>query len=240
MSDILIILLPTLFVGSILSAVAGTGLGIIMIIVFTIFFDVQTSVVLGTLMGLIIQPIKIFHFYKYIDWRISRLFVVLGIPCAYLGGQLLFDIPMRVLEVTIAVVCLLFVISRLTPWKFSLRNTTRNLLLCGAISGFQSGVTGLGNLIRNPLLLALGLTKERYVATTGITALLMNFARVTAYVPNLTWTPELRVILPSSILPIFFGMYVGKRMHKHISSTTFERLVLFVIFAGALKLLLFT
>lgn len=240
MIDILPILLPALFFGSIFSAIAGTGLGIIMIIVFSLFFDIQTSIVLGVVMGFVVLPIKVFHFYAYIDWRFVRFIIALGIPLGYVGGILMFDIPIRILELILASFCFLFIVSRLSPRKFSIPDTNINLLLCGAFVGFQSGITGLGNMLRNPLLLAMGLSKERFVGTTAMIAFLIGLGRIIAYIPNIDWTADLQLMLLTSIPPIFIGIYIGKRILRHISKDLFEKLLLLVIFVGAVKLLLFS
>ena len=210
-----------------------------MIIVFTMFFDIQTSLVLGVLLGFVILPIKAFHFHKHIDWRFTRLFVVLGLPCGYIGGLLMFDIPIRGLEIILSILCFLFIVSRLSPWKFSIRDTTSNLVILGAIAGFQSGITGVGNLFRNPMLLALGLSKERYIGTGAMIAFFVSFGKIIAYIPNVQWTTDLKMLLLITIPPVFIGMYIGKKMHTYISKALFEKLVLLVIFIGAVKLLLF-
>lgn len=240
MTEVLPILLPALLLGSVFSAVAGSGLGIILIIVFTLFFDIQSSVIYMSLVGLIIQPTKAYHFYKYADWQFVRRYIALGLPCSYIGGQLLFDVPLRALEISIAVLCLIFIVLRFSKWKFTLRPTKANVVTWGAINGIQGGVIGLGNFLRNPVLLAFGLTKQRFLGTASMISIALNIGKMAAYVPNVAWTTEIGIMLGASVPPIVIGITVGKRLHKYITDQIFENLLLVVIFAGAIKLLLFS
>lgn len=239
MNDILIVLLPALFLGSIFSAIAGSGLGIILIIVFTLFFDIQTSVVFMALIGFIIQPAKVLHFYRHADWSIIRPYILTGFPLSYAGGLLLFDVPFRTLELIIAGLCAAFVLVRISHWKFILKPTKGNLLFWGGLNGLQGGVVGLGNFLRNPILLAFGLRKERFLGTAAVISVVLNVGKMAAYVPNIDWTKDIAVMLAASVPPVFAGVYIGKKMHRFISEETFERLVLLVIVVGIVKLLLF-
>lgn len=240
MNDVLIILLPTLFFGSIFSTIAGSGLGIILLIVFTIFFDVHLSIVLSSLLGFIVHPVKLFHFYKHINWRIVRWYIALGVPLSYFGGHLLFDVPQRELEVAISIALLIFLGTGLTKYKFTVQPTNRNVLIWGAINGLQAGVLGLGNIIRNPVMLAFGLRKEYFLGTASVISLSLNIAKSIAYIPNVDWTRDITIMLAASVLPIVLGITLGKRLHKYISDKTFENLLLLVIFAGVVKLLVFS
>lgn len=239
MNEILPILLPTLLLGSIFSAVAGSGLGIILLIVFTLFFDIQMSVVLMVLIGFIIQPIKVLHFYKYADWRFVKLYALLGFPLSYFGGLLLFDLPLRTIEIFMALTCLAFVLMQVSKWKFELEKSTTNIVIWGAINGFQGGVVGLGNFLRNPVMYAFGFRKEQFVGTASTVTILLNIGKMTAYIPNVVWTKEIGIMFLSCIPPVYIGITIGKKLQKHISDHTFEKLLLLVIVAGVIKLLFF-
>lgn len=239
MNEILIVLIPALFAGSIFSTVAGGGLGIILVIVFTFFFDIQTSVVFMSLIGFVIQPAKLLHFYTYTDWNIAKYYIIGGLPFSVVGAMLLFDLPQRVIELAIVALCLLFVASRISRFKFSLKPTRNAVVFCGALNGFQGGVVGLGNFLRNPILLAFGLRKERFVGTAAFISIVFNVGKLPVYIPNIDWSRDIAIMFAACVPPVFAGVAIGKRLHKYISERTFESLVLAVIITGIVKLLVF-
>lgn len=239
MSEYLPLILTVIFLGSIFSVLAGGGMGIILLITLSFFFDVYTTIVLMVLIGFVIQPAKAFHFGKYTDWRIVKLYVILGLPLSFLGARLLFAIPQRQVELLIATLCMLFVASRLSKWKFSIKPTTKIVVLMGAVNGFQGGVMGLGNFVRNPFLLSLGLRKEEFIGTAAVLSIILNIGKIIIYVPNIVWTTDVTILFCGSIIPVFAGISIGKRLLPLVSHAVFEMLLLVVIVAGAAKIILF-
>ena len=239
MIELLPVLLPTLFIGSVFCTIAGAWLGIIAIILLTFFLDVRASVVLMSLIGFVIQPAKFLHFYRFARWDIVGWYLILGVPLSFAGGLIFFEIPMRSIELLLAIFCLLFVVLRLSPRGFSIRPTKKNIFFCGALNGLQSGMVGEGTLLRSPFLLSMGLVKEPFLGTSSVIALATNTGKVAAYLPNILWTRELLIVLGCSIPVIVFGVNIGKRLMPYVSVHVFEYLLLFIISAGAFKLLLF-
>ena len=239
MSELLVILIPTLFLGSIFSTVAGSGLGIILLVVFTIFFDIHLSIVFSSLIGFIIHPAKFLHFRQHTNWRIVRWYIVLGVPLSFLGGQLLFNISTRPLEIAMSVMLMSFLLMSLSKYSITIKPTNRNVALAGAINGLQAGMLGLGNFIRNPALLAFGLRKGAFIGTASVISLCLNIGKTTAYIPNVEWSQDIIIMLAASVAPVLLGVWIGKKLHHHISDATFEKLLLLVIFGGIVRLLLF-
>ncbi|MCK5015831.1 MAG: TSUP family transporter [Candidatus Peribacteraceae bacterium] len=239
MIESLPIILLVLFLGSVFCTIAGAGLGIIGIILLTFFVDIRTSIVVLSLIGFIIQPAKFIHFYKFTRWDIACWYLILGIPFSFLGGLIFFQIPMRSIEILLAIFCILFIFIRLSPRGFTIQPTKTNFLLCGALNGFQSGIIGVGTLLRSSFLLSMGLVKEPFLGTSCVIAFGLNIGRITAYLPNIVWAREIFMVLICSIPIIIIGVKIGKKLMKYVSERIFENLLLFVIFAGAIKLLLF-
>jgi len=227
-----------IFLGSVFATIAGGGLGIIVIILLTFVTDIRSSVVVMALVGFLIQPAKVLHFRQWTVWRITGWYVLTGIPASFAGGLFLYSLPVRVIEILLALLCLLFVGFR--AWKPSFRLCPlRGLLLgMGAINGIQGGAVGEAALLRSPFLLSLGLTKEQFIGTSSMIALGMNVSRVAAYVPNIRWDTMTLAVLGVSLLPIFAGVATGKRFLRSVSPKMFERMLLCVIVLGACKLLL--
>ena len=235
----LTILLPLLLVGSVLSTIAGGGLGILLTVVATTFLDVRTSIVLVGLLGFIIQLAKIAHFHGEIRWNIVGWYVVLGIPASIVGAYLLFIIPQRWVEIGLGILCLGFVATQLRTSKVVLKPSKTNLLLAGAGNGLMAGMIGNGVLIRMQALMAFGLTKGEYIGTSSLLALILNISRNVVYLQQFSWTQETVILLILAIPTVMCGVRLGKYFLQFISPRTFELLMSFVIVTGAIKLLFF-
>jgi len=226
-----------MFLGSIISTVAGGGLGIMALLLSTLFFDIRFSIVLSSFMMVAIQIAKFTYFHSLISWRTVRWYVVLGIPFSYVGGYLLFVIPENIPKIAIVVFCFLFVALRILKLQPKVSPTRTNLLLFGAINGAIGGLIGNASLMRLPVLLSMGFTKGAFIGTSTAIAFPMNIAKIAAYIPNVSWTNDMIIILLSSIPLFLLGVGVGKRILRHISSSLFEDLLTGIIFIGALRLL---
>lgn len=233
------ILLPILFLGSVFATVGGGGLGILLVFAFTFFTDIRTSVVVISLIGFAIQLAKIIQFYKYTRWDIVKWYAPTGVIMSVLGGMVLFSLPLRFVEVAIGLLCIAFVLLQLSHVKLKINPTPATLLVLGAINGVIGGMIGEGTLIRSPVLLAIGLRKEVFIGTSSVIALLMNIGKVSAYVPNIEWSRDILILLACAIPLTFLGVWIGKRLLKYVSGDVFEKILLCVILAGAIKLLLF-
>jgi uncharacterized protein len=237
----LLLLLPILFLGSVFSSVAGTGLGIISLIVGSFFFDIQTNVAFTAILMTAIQFAKIVHFHGHIKWRIVRWYVLTGIPMSFLGGYLFFFVPSRILEVVLGLVFLCTGIWRMIPHgrlRVHWEPSSAHLLELGAVDGLVGGLIGSSFLVRSTSLLAMGLRKEEYIGTGGIIALLIGLAKGSVYASGLPWDSHMLLTYALAVPVILIGVGIGKRLLKYVSVRVFETLQCLLMIVGALRLLL--
>lgn len=236
----LIVLLPILFLGGIVSTIAGGGLGVLLIVAATFFTDILTSVILISLLGFVIQGAKILHFHQYARWEIVKWYVLLGVPMSFVGGFLLFVFSERAIEVCIAIMCLGFCITDLSPWRMRVAPGKANLITTGAVNGIIGGVTGNGALLRSPALLSFGLTKEEFVGTSSMIAIFMNIGKTSVYVTQFAWTRDVVILIVLAIPVTLCGVTIGKRILAYVHPLIFERLLVAIVSLGALRLIFFS
>ena len=234
----LVLLLPLFFLGGVISTVAGGGMGIVMIIAATLFLDIRSSIALASLLTVAIQLAKIAHFYRYARWNVVGWYIALGIPMSYAGGVILFAVPERIPKTVLAVVALLFVAIKLARRIPTLPATRTNLVIFGGVNGLVGGLVGNAAMMRLPVLLSLGLSKEVLVGTSAVIAFPMNLSKLAAYIPNIIWTESYITFFFMAIPTIFLSVWFGKKILKNISKQLFEKLLLGIIFIGAIRLLL--
>lgn len=235
----LIFLLPILFLGGIVSTIAGGGLGILLTIAATFFMDVRASVVLVSLLAFVIQIVKIIHFRGNARWDIIGWYLVLGIPCSFAGGWMLFVLPERGVEIVVGLLCVAFCVVDLGFGTPKIRPSKANLLGLGAVNGFLGGMVGNGALLRAPALLAFGLTKEQFVGTSSVIALFMNIGKSSAYLTRFTWTGDIVLLLALSVPAVYAGVSIGKYILRLVRPAVFERFLTGIVFLGAIRLIFF-
>ncbi|MDO8649439.1 MAG: sulfite exporter TauE/SafE family protein [Candidatus Peregrinibacteria bacterium] len=234
------VLLPILFLGGIVSTISGGGLGILLTIASTFFVDVRVSIVLVSLLGFIIQAAKIAHFSQHTRWNIVGWYLLLGVPMSFIGALFLFLLPVRVIEIALATLCIVYILVHVLHLRPKVQASITNLILLGGFNGLVGGVVGHGSLLRLPTLLAFGLTKEQFVATSSVIAFLMNAGKSVVYVQQFSWSQDAFILFLCAAPTVFVGVWIGKKLLKYVSPMVFENLLLGIVFLGAVRLLFFT
>lgn len=232
------LLLPVLFLGAVFSTIGGGGLGILLTIASTFFIDIRASIVLISLLGFVIQAVKIAHFHMYVRWPIVGWYLLLGIPLSFLGAFLLFLLPEEIIKASLALLCLLYVAMHVFHAIPKIQPSKSNLILLGGINGIVGGVVGHGALLRLPTLLSFGLTKEEFIGTSALIAFLMNLGKSVVYVQQFSWTADAMWLFILAVPTVLAGVSLGKRLLRYVSEEAFEKLLLVVIAAGAVRLLI--
>lgn len=227
-----------LFLGSIVSVIAGGGLGIILLAAFSFVYDIRTTVVMISMLSFTILLSKLYHFWRHINWVISFWILLLGIPAAYFGATMLFVVPEQFISSLVGVLGIGFVCAQ---WQGKMPKVSHHpffITVLGGITGFISGLIGIGAVTRLPLLLSLGLEKEKFIATSAFIAFVAGFVKLVTYMQHFTWTEDLVHFQVIAVPIIILGIWVGKYLLQYIKRGVFEKLLLCVIFISAVQLLL--
>jgi len=204
---------------------------------FSIFFDIRTTVVLISLYGLPIQGTKIRYFYRNINWQTVIWYAAPGFPASIVGGWLLFVVPAQVVQICVSSVCILYVLMRATKYCPKVKASRKNTFIFGSLNGVIGGVIGNSAILRNPILLSMGFTKEAFIGTSAMIAILTLTGKITAYAFNFEWTKDMFVIVAITLPAILLGMKTGRYLLKHVTPKLFERMLLSIILIGAVRLM---
>ncbi|NLG07406.1 sulfite exporter TauE/SafE family protein [Candidatus Peribacteria bacterium] len=232
------LLATVIFLGGVLSTVTGGGLSMIVIVIGSIFIDVRAAIVLDLYILIANQSAKTFFFHAFTRWDVVGWSVLLGIPFAFIGSWCLFLLPIDIVQRVVAVIATLFISLRLFSFVPRLRCTRLRLIFIGAVSGFLSGATGNGAIVRKPLFSAMGLSKEVMLGTTAFLSLIMTIPRLPAYAIHTPWSMSYVVFLCIAAGLLFLSAWIGKYILRYITPYIFDTLLNVIILLGALRLLL--
>jgi uncharacterized membrane protein YfcA len=239
------------FLASGLTLFSGFGLGTVLLPVMALFFPVDLAIALTAVVHALNNLFKFWLLGRYADKAVVVKFGVPAILAALLGAWVLLWLTqlhplftyqvwgreVQVMPVKLVVAGLIAVFALVEgarPWA-SLSLPPRYLPVGGVLSGFFGGLSGHQGALRSAFLLKAGLTKEGFISTGVVIALLVDIPRIIIYgvsLPNLYLGGNL--LLPGvAVLAAFGGAWLGSRFLTQISLRRFQRLVALMLLAIA-------
>ncbi|OPY67796.1 MAG: Sulfite exporter TauE/SafE [Syntrophorhabdaceae bacterium PtaU1.Bin034] len=151
-------------------------------------------------------------------------------------GHLVSVTPVKL---AIGLLLLAFALLELLPQGRSLTFAPRFMPLGGALSGFFGGLSGMQGALRSAFLSRAGISKEVFIGTSVVVALLIDFSRLAIYAALVT--RQLATfnygLLVAAVLAAFLGAYWGNSHLKKITMPGIQRIVATMLFVVALGLI---
>lgn len=242
-----------------LTLFSGFGLGSLLMPVFAIFFPVELAIAATAVVHLANNIFKVVLVGRRADLKVVAIFAIPAALFAMLGAYLLstmaeaeplatYAIGSRTCSVTavklvIATLIFSFSLFEFVPALKRINLGRRWLPVGGALSGFFGGLSGHQGALRTVFLVRLGLSKEVFVGTVVLSAVLVDIFRLLIY--GVTFVGRDVSLLRSEgavglviagIVAAFIGSFAGSRLLHKITLETVHAIVgvMLVIFAIAL------
>jgi len=180
-----------------LTLFSGFGLGTLLMPVFALFFPVPLAIAATAVVHLANNLFKLGLLARQADWRVVLRFSAPATLAAMAGAGALsavdrlpaiarYAIGGRHFEITavnavIGPLIVVFALLELSPRFRALAFPPRWLPLGGLVSGFFGGLSGNQGALRSAFLLKAGLSKEAFVATGVVSAVIVDAARLAVY-----------------------------------------------------------
>ncbi len=223
-------------VGSLVSAVFGFGTALLVLAVGAHILPVKETIALATVLFAASTVTKTFLFSRVIDWRTIAIMVVSSVPFAYLGADLLVDLPTEMARRLLAGMILLYMALRLTDRLPRIEIGLPGLFVGSALYGFVSGLLGSGNLIKVVLFREMRISKEAFVGAMAASAVLNNLVKLASYTSNGLLTADMAIpiaaLAASGVVAAFVGRAILKRLKVKVFETGVQ--VLLAVAAAAL------
>lgn len=251
--DTLFICVVALFASG-LTLFSGFGLGTILLPAFALFFPIEIAIALTAIVHFLNNLFKLAILGKYADKGVVLRFGVPALIAAFLGAKalLLFSdlaplytyqlggksFNIEPVKLVVAILIIIFAVLDLTP-KFSKVSFDKKYLpLGGLLSGFFGGLSGHQGALRSMFLIKSGLSKEAFIATGVVIAVLIDISRIIVYA-GIFKTLQDGVnysMLAVVTLSAFAGAYIGRRLVKKITIQTLHIIVAVMLIMIALML----
>lgn len=227
--------LPIFFILSLIAEILGTiggfGSSVFFVPIANFFFDFQSVLGITALFHLSSNVTKIAFFKKGFD---KKIVLTLGIPAiifvsigAYFSNFLNPKILTYSLGFFLIALSLLFLIFK----KLKVNPKTKNAIIGGSLSGLSAGLLGSGGAIRGITLAAFKMNKEKFIATSAVIDLGVDFSRTIVYYFNGYMHKHDLYLVPILIVVSILGTWIGKKILDKVSQEQFRNFVLFLILA---------
>ncbi|WP_299667791.1 sulfite exporter TauE/SafE family protein [uncultured Polaribacter sp.] len=218
-------------IAEILGTVGGFGSSVFFVPIANFFFDFQSVLGITALFHLASNISKIAIFKKGFD---KRIVLNLGIPAvlfvsvgAYFSKFLDPKILTYILGFFLIILSLLFLLFK----KLKINPNKKNAIIGGSLSGLSAGLLGTGGAIRGITLAAFKMNKNKFIATSAIIDLGVDFSRTIVYYFNGYMNKQHLYLIPILIGVSILGTWAGKKMLDKISQEQFRGFVLLLILA---------
>jgi uncharacterized membrane protein YfcA len=238
---------------------SGFGLGTLLLPVFLVYFPPPVAIAATAIVHLANNVLKVILVGKLVDIKTLLAFCLPAIPLALLGAFLIeplsqiqpllsyqwagHTLEITGLKVVLAILMALFAALELTPAFQQLTFPSQWIPLGGALSGFFGGLSGHQGALRSAFLIRVGLSKEVFIGTTVVSAVLIDLARLGVYGVtffsqhlNLLLVQNQLGLILAGIASAFAGTFLGSRLLPKVKYTWIQKGVgvLLIFYALAL------
>lgn len=237
--EILFVAVLTL-IAACLGTVTGFGTATIMVPVLLLLYPLPETLLLTGIIHFFGNLWKVLLFWQGFNWRLVLGFGLPGLAFAWIGASFVFSVSEEVLTSLLGIVLLSFSLFLFVNDRFQLPISSAVAALGGSISGFLSGVFGVGGAVHAAFLTTFNLPKGVYLATAGCIGLIIDSGRIVRYLIEGTTITS----IPLSFVPVFIGTsfigaMIARRIVLHIPQAKFRQVTLGFLFLLALPYIFF-
>lgn len=239
-----------------LTLFSGFGLGTILMPVFALFFPVEVAIGSTALVHAANNIFKAALLGRHANYRVLFKFALPAAVAAIIGAVLLgslsqmepvalYQIGGRVYTVTwiklvISVLIIGFALAEMSPKLETLAFSEHLVPLGGIVSGFFGGLSGHQGALRSAFLIRTGMSKEAFIATGVLAAIIVDVSRMIVYGATFL-SSDFEALNQQGALGLvaagtasaFTGAFIGSRLLKKITMRTVQNIVgALLIFLG--------
>jgi uncharacterized membrane protein YfcA len=245
------------FAASGLTLFSGFGLGTILTPVFALFFPVPLAVAMTAVVHLLNNIFKVFLVGRSANRQGVLRFAVPAMAAALLGASLLGYVsalpPLAVyrlggaahqvsaVKLVVGILIAGFALLELSPYEEKFSFGPRYMPLGGVLSGFFGGLSGNQGAFRSLFLVRAGLSKDEFIGTGVVAAVMVDAARLVVYGLAFYGTKFAAVqgggrYVLAATLAAFAGAYAGKRLLTKATYRAVQVVVAFMLIIVGLGL----
>jgi uncharacterized protein len=228
-----------LALGGLLKGATGAGAPIIAVPVMAVYFGVPLAVAVFAIPNLLTNVWQAWTYRKeQLPLPFMLMFAGGGAAGTLIGTILLAKLPGSALTLMVAFAVFIYVAFRLVRPGWVLRYPLAEKLSLGVgmLGGTIFGASGLSAPVTLSFLNAMRLERRQFIATVTLFFTMMGVVQIPTLFAYGIMDGHKLLVSTTAILPIVAFMPVGSWLARHISRDVFDKLVLILLTAIALRL----
>lgn len=247
-----LIVVLSAFLISALTLFSGFGLGTMLMPVFAIFFPLETAIAVTAVVHLLNNLFKLALLRKFVNSRAALKFGLPALPAAILGAYALtwlsganpvisYNLAGQHFEITpvklvISILILVFALLESLPELDSFSFDQKYMPLGGILSGFFGGLSGHQGAFRSAFLIRSGLSKEEFISTGVVIAILVDVPRISVYLSQMSIFQSNLPLLISAAAAAFSGSFIASNFIRKMEMRAIRIIVAVLLFGIAVAL----
>jgi uncharacterized protein len=222
-----------LLLAAFVKGTTGFGFPLIATPMVTLLLDIRTAVVILIIPNLVMDATQIFRgefsaaIFRRFKWLLAL--TVLGV---FLGTKVLVVLPLWILNLSLGIMILAFVVWNLVRVEFEISPRLERLLSpwIGLLSGFLNGMTNAAGPVPAIYLYSLRLPKVEFIKSIATIFIVTKLAQLVAVSTWNLFAPSTIVLSLEVTLFVLAGFYLGLKTQDRVNQQTFNRALLFILF----------
>ena len=233
------VLLFALIFGGAMKGATGIGVPIIAVPVLAAYFDLRFAIAVILLPNLLSNAWQVWRYKAERPPRYLILSTLIGASVGIaMGVYLLVYLPVRWLNIGIAVSILIFVLSRIIKPDWSLGEPVGKVLALPSmmLGGMMQGATGISAPVIMMYLSSLRLDRGSFIFAVSLAFLVNATAHIPAMIVAGLFSQQQFLLSLLALIPVMAGIPLGERIAKYMSAELFNRVVMLLLIVLAAKL----
>lgn len=227
------------FVASAIGTITSFGTSTIMVPVLGLFYPLRITLLFTGIIHWFGNLWKMWFFRSGVQIKLILLFGIPGVMASYFGARLVPGMDERLLSRLLGVFMMAYVIFLALNRDWKINPSKSTAIFGGVLSGFSSGIFGVGGAIRAAFLTSFKLNKEVFIFTAGSIGFFIDSGRLISYtLDGTSLNSDLLIALLVSVPVSFLGSYAGKKITEKIPQESFRNVISLALFLMAVKYIL--
>lgn len=230
----------TYLIAGFVKGTLGIGFPTAAISLLAQFTDARTAITLVVIPMIVTNAWQIWR-NRQIEWVLSNFWRVLVVMVIFIGffTQVSSAVPVALVTAFLGAVITLYAATTLYKPIFRVKPEHDSIaqFIAGTSAGIMGGITGVW---APPIIIYLssrGVTKDQFVATTGVLLFVGSTVLLSGFWHADVMDHSLVLISCVLLIPSMIGMVLGERLRHRLSAQRFERLLLWFFLLMGLNLI---
>jgi uncharacterized protein len=217
------------FLAAIVASLAGFGAATLTIPLLALIIDIKQAIILIAFFHGFSSLFKVVQLRRSVDVRTVLWYGVPAVVTAVIGAYLLDVVAPGVIGLAVGIFLALFAVLSLLNVSWKPPDSSPVLVTGGVVTGFVTGIIGLGGAIRGAFLLSMQQKKEVYIATSSSIALFIDIARTATYLSRGALESRYYWFIPVLLVISFAGTWLGVKFLRRLPENIVKRVVLVML-----------